>query len=135
MFLGIKFNVTEDYISMDQSYYLENVLKRFNLFDCKGRSTPCEANLSSYEINNFDPDEIDCTKYRQMVGSLIYASTCTRSDLSFIVMKLSQHLSNPRPCDLLLLKHVFQYIKKTVNHSLLFRKTEDLKLIGYCDAD
>ena len=31
-----------------------------------------------------------------MVGSLIYAATCTRPDLSFIVMKLSQNLSNPR---------------------------------------
>ena len=50
-------------------------------------------------------------------------------------MKLSQNLSDPRLCDLLLLKHVFQYIKKTINYSLVFRKTECLKLIGYCDAD
>ena len=70
-----------------------------------------------------------------MVGSLIYAATCTRPDLSFIVMKLSQNLSNPRTCDLLLLKHVFQYIKKTIDYALVFRKTENLKLIGYCDAD
>ena len=70
-----------------------------------------------------------------MVGSLIYAMTCTRPDLSFVVMKLSQNLSNPRACDLLLLKHVFQYIKKTIDYSLTFRKTENLKLIGYCDAD
>ena len=81
---------------MDQSRYLENVLKRFSLYDCKGRSTPCEANLAAYEINNIDPDEIDNTKYLQMVGSLIYAATCSRPDLSFIVMKLSQNLSNPR---------------------------------------
>ena len=134
-FLGISFKVTNDFISMDQSRYLENVLKRFSLYDCKGRSTPCEANLAAYEINNIDPDEIDNTKYRQMVGSLIYAATCTRPDLSFIVMKLSQNLSNPRTCDLLLLKHVFQYIKKTIDYALVFRKTENLKLIGYCDAD
>ena len=63
-FLGISFKVTNDFISMDQSRYLENVLKRFSLYDCKGRSTPCEANLAAYEINNIDPDEIDNTKYR-----------------------------------------------------------------------
>ena len=134
-FLGISFKITEDFISKNQSRYLEVVLKRFNLFDCKGRSTPGAVNLASYEVNNINPDEIDTTKYRQMVGSIIYAMTCTRPDLSFIVIKLSQNLSNPRPCDLLLLKHVFPYIKKTINYSLVFPKTECLKLIGYCDTD
>ena len=30
-FLGIQFNVTKKHISMDQSFYLENDLKRFDL--------------------------------------------------------------------------------------------------------
>ena len=47
-----------------------------------------------------------------MTGSLIYVMTFTRADLSFVVMKLSQSLSNPRPSDLLLVKNIFQYIKK-----------------------
>ena len=114
-FLGISFKITEDFISVNQSHYLKVVLKRFNLFDCKGRSTPSEVNLASYEVNNINPDEIDTTKYRQMVGSIIYAVTCTRPNLPLIVMKLFQNLSNPRLCDLLLLKQVLQYIKKTIN--------------------
>lgn len=70
-----------------------------------------------------------------MVGSLVYAVTYTRPDLYFVVVKLPQNLSNPRPSDLLLVKHVFQYVKKTLNYSLLFHKTESLKLVAYSDAD
>ena len=44
-------------------------------------------------------------------------------------------MSNPRTSDLLLVKHVFQYIKKTINCSPVFCKTESSKLIAYCDAD
>ena len=70
-----------------------------------------------------------------MDGNLIYAMTCTRPDLPFVVMKLYQNLSNLRPSDLLLVKHVFQYIKKTFNYSLVFGKTESLKLIDYWDPN
>lgn len=110
-FLGIQFNVTKKYISMDQSFYLENDLKYFNLHCCKGWFTPCKINLSTYDSNNFNPDEIHIMKYTQMVGSLIYAMNCTRPDLSFSVMKLSQNLSNSRPSNLLLVNR-FSSIKR-----------------------
>ena len=70
-----------------------------------------------------------------MGGSLVYAVTYTRPDLYFVVVKLSQNWSNPRPSDLLLVKHVFQYVKKTLNYSFVFHKTESLKLVAYSDAD
>jgi len=120
---------------MNQSLYLENVLKKFDMFDCKPRSTPCEANLSTYDLNNESDIVGDEKLYRKMVGSLIYAMTCTRPDISFIVTKLSQNLSNPKASHFTLIKHVLQYIKGTLNHSLVFRKTDNVKLIAFCDAD
>ena len=71
-----------------------------------------------------------------MVGSLIYAMTCTRPDLAFVVTKLSQHLSCPESADLAMLKHAFQYVKKTVSHKLNFvKQREEIRLVAYCDAD
>ena len=71
-----------------------------------------------------------------MVGSLVYAMTCTRPDLSYCITKLSQHLSKPQPSDWIMLKHVFRYIKHTVDYRLTFRKSStDLRLLAYCDAD
>jgi len=75
VFLGINFTQTEECITMSQAHYLENVLKIFNLSDCKPRSTPCEQNLKTYSESK--SDENDNRKYRQMIGSLIYAMTCT----------------------------------------------------------
>lgn len=35
-----------------------------------------------------------------------------------------------------MLKHVFRYIKQTIDYGLTYRKSEsDLKLLAYCDAD
>ena len=90
---------------MSQAHYLENVLKTFNLSDCKPRSTPWEQNLKAFSESK--SDENGNRKYRQMIGSLIYAMTCTRPDIAFVVTKLSQHLLCPEPSDWAMLKHVF----------------------------
>ena len=62
--------------------------------------------------------------------------TCTRPDLSYVITKLSQHLSCPDAADWVMLKHTLRYIKHTSGYCLTFRKSvADLRLIAYCDAD
>ena len=134
IFLGIQFSQRDRCITMSQSVYLENVLKAFDMYDCKPRSTPCEQNLNSYSEANVNTD--DTRRYRQMVGSLIYAMTCTRPDLAFVVTKLSQHLSCPDSGDWAMLKHVLQYVKKTSSFEMTFTEPpNDLRLHAFCDAD
>ena len=133
-FLGIQFDRNDSVIKMNQSYYLKNVLKKFEMENVKPRSTPCEINLSSYETDDSTDDVIDERKYREIVGSLVYAMVCTRPDLCYVVTKLSQHLSKPTSSDWVILKHVFQYIKGTIDYGLTFRKS-DLNLFAFCDAD
>ena len=67
-------------------------------------------------------------------------NTCTRRkthpDLSYVVTELSQHLSKPTSSDLLMLNHVFRYVKSAVDYHLTFRKGEnDLQITAYSDAD
>jgi len=70
------------------------------------------------------------------VGSLIYLMTCTRPDLSWIVSKLSQHLSNPNEQHWSTVKHVMRYLKGTIDFELCYKKSEEnLKLVAYSDAD
>ena len=70
------------------------------------------------------------------MGSLVhYSMICTQPDLSYVVTKLSQHLSKPNRSDYwVLLKHAFQYIKGSVNYCLPFQKGH-LNLSAHCDAD
>ena len=99
--------------------------------NCKPRSTPCESKLNLNFGKVCDSD----VKYREIVGSLIYAMTCTRPDLCWIVTVLSQRLSNPTEEHCIALKHVLRYLKGSLNCELSFTKCDDgLKLIGFSDA-
>ncbi len=117
---------------MSQSKYILKVLKRFGLLECKPRSTPCEQKLDHHS----DTDPVDPKMYREVVGSLIYIMTCTRPDLSWVVSKLSQHLSEPNEKHWLTAKHVIRYLKGTIDHKLCYRKCDtNLKLGAYSDSD
>ena len=91
-FLGIQFKQNSDGIEMSQSHYLKNVLEKFGMDQCKPRFTPCEIKPTVYTITDIEEIPNDDRKYREIVGSLVYAITCTRPDLSWVVTKLSQHL-------------------------------------------
>ena len=139
-FLGIQFHqdpITY-IIEMNQSHYLKGVLQRFNMADCKPKTTPCEVNLQVYDDNQDSSSDKtqDTRRYREIVGSLVYAMTCSRPDLAWIVTKLSQHLNNPTEADWITIKHVLRYIKGSLNHKLVFKKSKDgLEAIGYSDSD
>ena len=118
-FLGIRFKQTDDMITISQKDYILKLLDRFGMTDCKTRVTPSEQNL---ECNS--EAVLDVTRYREIVGSLIYAMTCTRPDISWIVSKLSSKLSNPDVGDMVAAKHVLRYLKGTIDYKLCFRKCE-----------
>ena len=41
-------------VNINQTTYLENVLKRFNMFDCKPVSTPMECNKQFKKVTEND---------------------------------------------------------------------------------
>ena len=132
-FLGMQFCQEGGIVTMNQSYYLQNVLKRYGMDECKPRNTPCELKLSAYDDDSEITEEL---QYREVVVSFVYAMTGTRPDLSFIVTKLSQRLSNPGKGEWILIKQVLRYIKGTLDYKLSFSKSKNgLKLVAYSDSD
>ena len=75
-FLDIQFVQSNSKIEMDQSHYLQNILQKSDMFDCKVCQSPSVSDSS--QSNN------PCV-YREIVGDLIYAMACTRPDLSWVV--------------------------------------------------
>ena len=43
--------------------------------------------------------------------------------------------SDPRETHLTTVKRIFRYLKGTTNLGLLYKKSLDYKLVGFCDAD
>ena len=133
-FLGIEFKCQEGSIEMNQTKYLESVLKRFNMSECKPKTIPCD--IGSNKPEDSSEELADCTLYREIVGSLIYCMTATRPDLCYVVTYLSQFMSKPTKVHMGIAKRVLRYIKGTIDQSVIFTKSDEpVKLYGYCDAD
>lgn len=131
-FLGIDFNQIENQVKMSRKRYVNKILDRFEMQNCRLRETPCEPKLEYSE----DAQKMkEPKKYREAEGSLIYLSTCTRPDLSYVVSKLSQHFADLTEEHWSMVKHVFRYLKNTTEQELCFKRsdTERLGLRVYCD--
>ena len=130
-FLGIHFEQENGFVKMNQKGYITKVLERFEMSNCKPRSTLSEQKLE------FDGETLpDPRRYREAVGSLVYAMTCTRPDICWVVTKLSQFLVAPMKGHWIASKHVLRYLKGTLDSELCYRKCDDgLTLIVYSDAD
>jgi hypothetical protein len=131
-YLGIEVTQNPKYIFISQKKYIGELLNKFGMVECNPLSTPMEQNLklTSKEGNEFE----DATKYRQLVGSLIYLTT-TRPDISFVVGILSRFMQKPCEGHWSVAKRVLKYLKGTQDFGLKYSKVDDFNLIGYSDSD
>ncbi|GKG21732.1 hypothetical protein Tco_0384327 [Tanacetum coccineum] len=72
-------------------------------------------------------------KYSRVVGCLMYAMTCTRSDIVFAVGKLSWYTSNRDTQHWQAIQWVLKYLKKTIDYRLIYTGYPSV-LEGYTDA-
>ena len=73
--------------------------------------------------------------YASIVGSIMYAQTCTRPDISFVVGMLGRYQSNPGLDHWKAAKKVLRYLQGTKDHILTYRRSNQLEVIGYSDSD
>ncbi|KAH7281863.1 hypothetical protein KP509_36G066700 [Ceratopteris richardii] len=119
-------------IYVSQERYLLNLLKKFNMENCREASTPLEVN---HKLSRYDGAEFkDMRKYQSLVGSLIYA-TLTRPDLSYAVGVLSQFMHCPKDPHWIAGQRVLRYIKGTLKEGLYYPFTSDIRLRAYSDSD
>nr|GEX92612.1 zinc finger, CCHC-type [Tanacetum cinerariifolium] len=59
-------------------------------------------------------------EYSRMIGCLMYAMTCTRPDIVFVVGKLSKYTSNPGTQHWQAIQQVLKYLKKTIDYRLTY---------------
>ena len=131
-FLGLEVWHSTKGIFLNQGKYAVEILKRFDMLDCKVMATPMNTNLKllSYETS----DLVDMTHYRQIIRSLIYL-TNKRPDICFVVNILSQCLVKHRPIHLVAANHVMRYLKGTIDLGLYYGRDHDYNLYGYTYSD
>jgi protein associated with RNAse G/E len=107
-FLGLKVWQSPEEIFLNPGKYVVEILKRFDMMDCKAMSTPMETNLKL--LANTSSKIVDVTLYKQMIGSLMYLMN-TRPVIRFVVNTLSRYLVEPERVHLVAAKHVTRYLK------------------------
>jgi len=79
---------------INQIGYLKEIPKRFRMEDYKTIGVPLDPKSKLKKNENKDVDMVK-VPYQQVVGSLMYAMLCTRSDLAYPISVVSQHMANP----------------------------------------
>jgi hypothetical protein len=126
-------------LGLSQRSYIDKVLKRFCMQDCKPGDTPISKgdkfSLNQCPKGNLEIQEMQKIPYASVVGSLMYAQVCTRPDIAYIVGVLGRYLSNPGMDHWKAAKRVLRYLKRTRDYMLTYRRSESLEIIGYSDSD
>ncbi|KAE8728709.1 hypothetical protein F3Y22_tig00004111pilonHSYRG00116 [Hibiscus syriacus] len=109
-FLGLEVDRTHEGIFLCQQKYAKDLLKRFGMLECKSTSTPMEPNIKMCA------HEGKIWKMQQCIDNCRY-------------------MQNPKKSHLEAVRRILRYVKNTIDYGLLYKKGEDCKLVGYCDAD
>ena len=76
----------------------------------------------------------DQKTYRSMIGSLMYL-TSSRPDIMFATCMCARYQANPKESHHQAVKHIFRYLKGTIDLGLWYPKDTGFELIAYSDAD
>ena len=123
-------------LSLLQDAYIDKIIKRFGMEQCKPVATPMATGSEVYMVpHEGQASAAEIELYQQMIGSQMYLATQTRPDLAFTMSALSRYLTNPSPHHLQAAKHVFRYLQGTRRSEL---RSEDrpfpYELHGYSDS-
>jgi hypothetical protein len=116
-------------LCLDQSLYLNKVLSRFNMLDCKPAPTPESGVKLSVDMSpstDEEKAELENVPYKSVVGSLLYAALGTRPDIAHAVNEISKFMENPGHEHWVAAKRILHYIKGTVNKALVFDAKDSL---------
>ena len=104
-FLGLQVKQVEHDIFLCQAKYYRELLKKFNMENCKEASTPIATGCY------LDADEtganMDQTKFRQLIGSLLYL-IASRPDIMFSVCLCTRFQAKPKESHYVAAKRIFK---------------------------
>lgn len=131
-FLGIQVEYTAEGVILSQKKYISDLLCRAKMQYANGLTTPM---TSGEKLSAQGSDPIQHPQlYRSLVGALQYI-TITRPEISNAVNKVCQFMQTPLESHWRTVKRLLRYLKGTIDFGLHLRKSSNLELTGYCDAD
>lgn len=132
-FVGMEIIKQDTYIFIHQLSYIEKLLNKFNLNECKPNSIPADPH-TILEKGEGEPEKN--IPYREAVGSLMHLATVSRPDISFAVSLVSRFLNSYNETHWNAVKKIFKYLKETKEYGIYYIQSSDPNIVmGYSDAD
>jgi hypothetical protein len=85
--------------------------------------------------NQLEIDQMMLIPYASTVESIRYAQLCTRPNLAFVIGLLNRFQSNPGFKHWQAAKKALRYLQGTKRYMLTYKRTDNVEVIGYSDAD
>jgi hypothetical protein len=134
-------------ITLSQQHYIDSVLERCGMSDCKPVFTPMATN--TLIAANDSGDDATLThmalraggpvlSYQSVVGMLMWAMLGTRPDLAYVTGLVGRYSANPKRCHWELVKRAIRYLKGTRDWVIIYDGSDigmDMNFYGYSDAD
>jgi hypothetical protein len=110
---------------LNQRKYVETILQRFNMQECKPFKVPIHVGVKSYVYQcpktQEEEEDMSCVPYVSAVGSLMYAMVYTRPEIVHAVGVLSMYMSKPGKEHWTTVKRVFRYLRGTASYGLCYQ--------------
>ena len=122
---------------LSQEKYVTKVLQIFNMQDAKpiGSTLLTNNKLNGSQCpKTKEKAEMSKISYALVVGSLMYAMVCTRSDIAYVVGMVSQFMSNPGKEHWAVVKWILRYLRGTSSVCLTYNSSNPV-LEGFTDSD
>ncbi|GJS54234.1 putative RNA-directed DNA polymerase [Tanacetum coccineum] len=127
-------------IGLGQNAYMDKILKRYRMDNSKRGHIPMQERLDLNKSQGAQtPKEVNRVKnvpYASVVGSIMYAVRCTRTDVVFAQNMTSQFQQNPGELHWTTVKNILKYLRNTKDMYLVYGGNPSTELIVecYCNA-
>lgn len=132
--INVHRNRAKGIIELDQSDYIDSLLAKFGMEECRSVSTPMDMKSSSNGSPSQSNFNLDSIPYQNAVGSLLYLVQATRPDLAYALSTISQFNQNFDESHWAMVKRVLRYVQGTKDLRLRYASNGDCRLTCYCDA-
>lgn len=136
--MRVTYDKNEGVLSLDQTDYIDLVLRECEMLDCKHSNIPIERN------EGLDTPEQTCDPkllkkktripYRRTIGRLMYIMVGSRPDLAYALSTLSKYCNNFTLLHWEMLKKLLRYLAGTRHLKLVFTRDGKSQISGFADA-
>jgi hypothetical protein len=133
--MEIKIYLTKRKLWLNQRKYVETILHRFNMKECKLVKVPILVGVKLYvdqcPKTQEEMEDMSCVPYSSANCSLMYAMVCTRPNISHLVGVLSRYISKLGKEHWTIVKRIFRYSHGTTSYGLCYQGRLRLDSVGY----